>query len=213
MLLTRWSHKFYQTTRGRIVRHLRRASLTVDQIATALGLTDNAVRSHLTSLERDGLVEQSVSKRGGVGKPAYEYRIAADAEPLFSQAYLPVLTQLLEVLQERLSPDELERVMHAVGNRMAEGKAMTSGELEERARKASVLLDALGGVTEVESHENGTIAIRGFSCPLGAAVQGHAGVCTAVETMLSDVIGVPVHECCDRGDRPRCCFEVRAKSA
>jgi hypothetical protein len=31
--------------------------------------------------------------------------------------------------------------------------------------------------------------------------------------MLSDVIGAPVRECCERGDRPRCCFEVGAKSA
>lgn len=213
MLLTRWSHKFYQTTRGRIVELLRRASLTVDQIATALGLTDNAVRSHLTSLERDGLVEQRVAKRGGVGKPAFEYRIAADAEPLFSQAYIPVLTQLLEVLRERLPPDELDRVMHAVGSRMAEGRAMTPGELEARVRKASALLDALGGATEVETREDGAIAIRGFSCPLSAAVQGHPEVCNAVEAMLSDVIGVPVHERCDRSDRPKCCFEVGAKSA
>ncbi len=213
MLLTRWSNKFYQTTRGRIVGLLRRATLTVDQIATALGLTDNAVRSHLTSLERDGLVEQSVSKRGGVGKPAYEYRIAPDAEPLFSQAYLPVLVQLLEVLRDRLPPAELERVMHDVGTRMAAGQPATPGELEERVKRASALLDALGGVTEVGRNDDGTLAIRGFSCPLGAAVQGHAEVCTAIETLLSSVIGAPVHECCQRGDRPRCCFEVVEENA
>jgi predicted ArsR family transcriptional regulator len=212
MLLTRWSQKFYQTTRGRIVGHLRRATLTVDQIATALGLTQNAVRSHLTSLERDGLVEQRVAKRGGVGKPAFEYRIAAGAEPLFSQAYLPILVQLLEVLRERLTPAELERVMQDVGARMAADKAPTPCELEERVKRASALLDALGGITEVETRDDGSLAIRGFSCPLGAAVQGHPEVCTAVETMLSDVIGAPVRECCERNGRPRCCFEVRKTS-
>lgn len=213
MLLTRWSQKFYQSTRGRIVGHLRRASLTVDQIATALGLTDNAVRSHLTSLERDGLVEQRVARRGSVGKPAFEYRIAADAEPLFSRAYVPILTQLLEVLRERLPPAELEQVMQAVGSRMVEGQTLAPAQLEARVKKAAALLDALGGVTEVEARNDGVIAIRGFSCPLGAAVQGHPEVCTTVETMLSEVIGVPVHECCERGDRPKCCFEVSAKSA
>lgn len=208
MLLTRWSQKFYQTTRGRIVGLLRRTSLTVDQIAAPLGLTDNAVRSHLTSLERDGLVEQSVARRGGVGKPAFEYRIAADAEPLFSQAYIPILTQLLDVLRERLSRAELEGVMQAVGSRIAAAQPSPAGELEERLEKASALLDELGGVTEVKRGEDGALAIRGFSCPLGAAVQGHPEVCTAVETMLSGVVGVPVRECCERGDRPRCCFEI-----
>jgi len=213
MLLTRWSQKFYQTTRGRIVALLRRATLTVDQIATSLGLTDNAVRSHLTSLERDGLVEQSVSKRGGVGKPAYEYRIATDAEPLFSQAYLPILVQLLEVLRDRLPRAELDRVMRDVGARMAAGHAASPAELEERVKAASALLDALGGVTEVRTSDDGALTIRGFSCPLGAAVQGHPEVCNAVETMLSDVIGAPVRECCERGERPRCCFEVGARGA
>jgi predicted ArsR family transcriptional regulator len=213
MLLTRWSHKFYQSTRGRIVALLRRATLTVDQISSALGLTDNAVRSHLTSLERDGLIEQSVSRRGGVGKPAYEYRISADAEPLFSQAYLPILVQLLDVLRDRLPPAELERVMHDVGTRMAAGQDAAPGKIEDRVKRASALLDALGGVTEVKTGDDGVLAIRGFSCPLGAAVHGHPEVCAAVETMLSDVIGAPVRECCERGDRPRCCFEVGAKSA
>lgn len=213
MLLTRWSQKFYQTTRGRIVALLRRATLTVDQIASALGLTDNAVRSHLTSLERDGLIEQSVARRGGVGKPAYEYRISADAEPLFSQAYLPILVQLLDVLHERLPHAELESVMHDVGARLATAQGTAAGELEERVERAATLLDALGGVTEVQRSDGGALAIRGFSCPLGAAVQGHPEVCSAVETMLSEVIGVPVRECCERGDRPRCCFEVTGQSA
>lgn len=213
MLLTRWSQKFYQTTRGRIVALLRRASLTVDQIASALGLTDNAVRAHLTSLERDGLVEQHVAKRGGVGKPAYLYQLAPDADPLFSQAYIPILTQLLAVLQERMPPAELERVMQAVGHRMAAGQMLPPGELEERVKKAAALLDALGGVTEVEARDDGALAIRGFSCPLGAAVQGHPEVCAAVESLLSDVIGAPVHEHCDRGERPKCCFTIDGRGA
>lgn len=96
---------------------------------------------------------------------------------------------------------------------MAAGQSATPGELEERVKRAGALLDALGGVTEVARSEDGALAIRGFSCPLSAAVQGHPQVCTAVETMLSCVIGVPVHECCERGDRPRCCFEVIEESA
>lgn len=208
MLLTRWSQKFYQTTRGRIVALLRRTSLTVDQIAAPLGLTDNAVRSHLNSLERDGLVEQGVARRGGVGKPAFQYRIAADAEPLFSQAYIPLLNQLLDELRGRLSPAELEAVMQAVGSRMAAAQPMAAGRLEERVRRASVLLEELGGVTEVKRGEDGSLTIRGFSCPMGAAVRGHPEVCTAVETMLSEVVGAPVRECCERGERPKCRFEV-----
>jgi hypothetical protein len=30
------------------------------------------------------------------------------------------------------------------------------------------------------------------------------------ETLIAELAGVPVHERCDRGERPRCCFEVAA---
>jgi hypothetical protein len=28
------------------------------------------------------------------------------------------------------------------------------------------------------------------------------------ETMIAELAGVPVRERCDRGERPRCCFEL-----
>jgi len=33
-------------------------------------------------------------------------------------------------------------------------------------------------------------------------------VCLAMESLVAEIIGVPVRECCDRDERPRCCFEV-----
>src|SRR5207249_6425780 len=61
---TRWDERFFASTRGRIVQLLRRATSTVDELAEALGLTDNAVRAHLAILERDGLVQQKGVRRG-----------------------------------------------------------------------------------------------------------------------------------------------------
>jgi hypothetical protein len=29
-----------------------------------------------------------------------------------------------------------------------------------------------------------------------------------VETLLTELVGAPVYEHCDRGERPRCCFEI-----
>jgi predicted ArsR family transcriptional regulator len=210
MVLNRWSQKFYESTRGRIVALLRRASLTVDQIARALGLTGNAVRAHLATLERDGIVLQGVSRGGGVGKPAYTYRIAQDAEPLFSSAYIPILQQLLAVLSQRLSPEDIDAVMRTVGHRLAASETPGTGTTRERAERAARMLNDIGGVAEVVDNE-GALRIRGLSCPVGAAVHEHPEVCAAVETLLSDLVGTPVHECCDRSDRPRCCFDVLAE--
>src|SRR5574340_12073 len=64
-----WYARFMTSTRGRLLSLLRRQAHTVEELAQRLGLSDNAVRAHLATLERDGLVEQrGVRRDGGVGK-------------------------------------------------------------------------------------------------------------------------------------------------
>ena len=110
----RWDQRFFASTRGRIVALLRRASRTVEELAQALGLTDNAIRAHLASLERDGLVRQQGVRRG-VRKPSYAYDLTPEADRLFPKPYAPVLGQLLDVLAERLEPAEVEALLRAEG--------------------------------------------------------------------------------------------------
>ena len=98
-----WNQRFFASTRGRILMLLRRAGRTVDELAQALNLTDNAVRAHLATLERDGFVRQLGARRGS-GKPAFIYELSPDAEQLFPKAYGPILRQLLEVLSEEMTP-------------------------------------------------------------------------------------------------------------
>ena len=206
MASTRWDQRFFASTRGQIVALLRRASRTVDELARALGLTDNAVRAHLAALERDGLVHQRGVRRGG-GKPAYAYDLTAEAERLFPKAYGPVLRQLLDVLAERLGPAESEALLRAVGRRLAAGQAVPDGDLRARLAVAVALLNDLGGLAELEDGDRAFV-IRGYSCPLAAVTPDHPAVCKLAETLLAEVVGTPVRECCDRGERPRCRFEV-----
>jgi predicted ArsR family transcriptional regulator len=198
--------RFHDSTRGKIVALLRRDSRTVEELAKELELTDNAVRLHLGTLERDGVVAaKGVRRGGGVGKPATEYEIAAAAEPGFSQAYIPFLTSLLASVGEKLGSTELRALMRDVGRRLAAGSAGASGDPKSQAERASQILNALGGVTTVEKEGN-RYAIKGCSCPLSVAVNERAEVCLAVQTMLRDVTGLTVKEDCDRSERPRCHF-------
>ena len=65
----------------------------------------------------------------------------------------------------------------------------------------------MGGIAELEEHDGGLV-IRGYSCPLAAVTPAHPEVCRMAETLITELTGVPVHERCDRGERPQCCFEV-----
>ena len=208
-LTTYWDRRFFASTRGSIVTLLRRGGRTVDELARVLELTDNGVRGHLATLERDGLVRQrGTVSRGGGGKPAYVYELTPEAEGLFPKAYSPVLRRILDVMAERLGPEETETVLRAVGRRIADERTVPTGGVRARLEAAAAVLDELGGFAELEERE-GAFVIRGYSCPLTDVVPGHPEVCRLAEALLTEVAGLPVHERCDRGgERPRCCFEV-----
>ena len=200
-----WNQRFFASTRGQVVLLLRQGLGTVEELARALDLTDNAVRAHLTALERDGLVVQSGLRRGG-GKPAFTYALTPEAERLFPKAYGTVLNLMLDVLAERLPAETIDEALREVGRRLAAGQAAPSGDLRHRVSHAIELLDELGGLAEIEERDGGFV-ILGCSCPIAAAVDGHPEACLLAEALLAEVIGAPVRQTC-APEIPRCQFEV-----
>jgi predicted ArsR family transcriptional regulator len=200
----RWEKRFLESTRGRIVALLRRTSRTVDELAAALDLTDNAVRAHIATLERDGLVEQRGVRRG-TSKPAFAYDLTAEAEQLFPKAYGPVLAHLLTLLTEQLGAEAVDDLLRTVGRRIASEQPPAGVSLESRLDLAAHLLTDLGGLAEYEVTED-QIVIRGYSCPLAAVAPDHPAACHLAESLVSEIIGVPMHEECAREGRPRCTF-------
>lgn len=197
------------TSRGRIVTLLRRGGLTVDDIASELRLTANAVRAQLTAMERDGVV-QRVGRRPGMTRPFQVYELTSEVEQLLSQAYIPLLMQLVQVFSNALPREQVDELMREAGKGLADELPFPKrprASLQSRVSAASELLnEALGAVTHVEG--NGSYVIHGAGCPLAALTGKHPAVCLAMESLLSEVLGVEVNECCDRDARPKCCFEI-----
>lgn len=202
-----WSPRFLESTRGRIVARLRRGPAVIEELATDIGLTENGVRVHLATLERDGWISaEGVRRRSGPGKPATLYRLADGVEPLLSAAYRPVLVALLEVLGESGEPAATSRMLRRVGRRLAG----TIGPLPEGPVEvqAAGLLESLGGEVAIEPGKGKGFRITGFGCPVGEAVRSEPKVCQAVTALLGESLGATVTEHCERHGAPRCRFEV-----
>lgn len=201
-----WYQRFFATTRGQIILLLRRANQTVEDLAQALDLTDNAVRAHLATLERDGLVEQRGARRG-VGKPAHIYALTAGAERLFPKAYEPVLRGLLDTLVERQRADQVEELLRATGRRMARAADAPRGDLRARSAAATATLNELGGLAELTETE-GEYWIQSQRCPLAALIPDHPQICQLAEELVSELVGEPAQERCDQSATPRCRFAI-----
>jgi predicted ArsR family transcriptional regulator len=203
-----WRKRILESTRGQILQLLRKGEQTVNDLAAALQLTDNAVRAHLLSLERDGLIHQS-GTQPGVRKPHATYALTADAEQVFPKAYGPLVDLILTVFSRKLSLREIETGMREVGRKVAnEHLAELKGKTRhQRINAALRILSDLGGAARFEKSD-GKHFIRGHGCPLAAATGRHPEACLIAESLLSQVIGAPVKEHCSHQPVPSCCFEI-----
>lgn len=205
--------EFLDTTRGRIVALLRPQPRSVEEIAAALSITGSAVRGHLRSLERDGLI-RSPRTRPGVTRPYRLYELTPDVEQLLSRAYMPLLGQLVKQFALAEPPERFDAIMREAGRGLAHelSPQPATGNLEERIRAAVDMMHReLGASTELEK-ANSHYVIRGHGCPLSALSGKHPGVCHTIESLLAEILGAEVQECCDRSDQPRCCFEIRERT-
>lgn len=207
-----WNKRLLASTRGKILALLRSENRTVNELAAALLLTDNAVRGHLLSLERDGLVQQQ-GTRPGKRKPHATYGLSTEAERVFPKAYGTLLAHFVTVLSNRLAPSVLQAALREVGRAVAADHLdrWKGRSRRERIKAALDLLHDLGGQVSFDERDGKQFIHGRNGCPLAAVTAGHPEACLIVESLLSKVIGVRARKCCENGHTPRCCFELSAK--
>jgi predicted ArsR family transcriptional regulator len=204
-----WRERLFKSTRGKILNLLRTRESTVNELAEELHLTDNAVRAHLASLERDRLVTQSGMKPG-VRKPHTTYALGPEAEQLFPKAYGRLVSLLMSLLSRQVNPQVLRAGMRATGRTVAREHLL---ELKGKTRRQRIdaalrILRELGGSVTFRE-EDGKHFIYGNGCPIAAATANHPEACLLAESLLRNIIGAPVKERCVRGPAPSCRFEVK----
>ena len=197
-------------SKSSILSLVRAGPVSIPDLVAETGLSVNAVRFHIESLEADGLVE-SVGTRApsGPGKPAALYGVTAEADLAFSRAYAPVLAACIAELRSSAPAKEVARFLQNVGRRLGADAGIKSKPLSGRVRAASDFLNEIGGLTTVV-RKGSDFEIVGRGCPLSAVVEREPCACQAVEALVSEIVGRKATERCDRTGRPSCRFEVSA---
>src|SRR5881409_4039791 len=191
-----WRGRLFKSTRGKILDLLRTREWTVNELAEKLRLTDNAVRAHLASLERDRLVAQSGMKPG-VRKPHTTYALGPEAEQLFPKSYGRLVSLLMTIFSRQVKRRNLRAGMRAAGRTIAQEhlRALKGKTHQQRIDAALGILKELGGAATFRE-EDGKHFIYGNGCPIAAATANHPEACLLAESLLSEVIGSPVKQHC-----------------
>jgi len=180
---------------------------TIEELAKKTQVSKNAVRAQMATLGREGIIETRGIVKGS-RRPATLYGLSPGSDLYFSKAYPAVLSNLIHVLADKLSHEEFIAVMQQLGRRLAGSTARPSGNPQERIETALKFLRGLGSLVQM-TEEDGNVIISGYVCPIARAVAADARTCTAVETLLRELTGLPVEEHCNRGERQSCRFILK----
>ena len=188
--------RFFKTTRGKIVTALRRRrSASAVDLAGDFGLSANAVRQQLMTLERDGYVaEQSV--RRGPTKPTLEYSLTERAETLFPQRYDRMLNAVLRSVRTEFGAPGLDAVLGTLGRREAERyrTKLQATDVLGRATELASLLREQGVRADVVETPSGAIELREHTCPYAKTVAEHPEVCTLIHHVLHETVSTDVRQ-------------------
>ena len=194
----------------KVLAQLRHRPMTVEELASALRLTSNAVRNQLRRLEQGRLIERK-GVRSGVSKPSVLYSVTLAGQIQFSTLYLPVLIEFLQVAEGQCSGKQLTGFMRETGKSLSRHYPKPSGALNSRVAEGARLLRSFGGLTEVEK-SNGSLILRSRACPLAALTAENSAACRVIEGLLAEYVSATVRTCCDTANEPRCCFSVNRRA-
>lgn len=199
-------------TRQRIIELLKeKRQATVDELATAIGLTPMAVRYHLNVLQADNLISAAaVRRQSGPGRPQQVYKLTEAANDLFPEDYHSLTGYLLDELSTRLGRDGLDNLFNTIADRLAaEAPPPRPGQsFEARLDEVVNFLGGKGFAVCWEREQNQYL-IHAHSCPYRRLAKDHSQVCLldmrVIGTMLNTT---PVRVACLTGGDEQCTYRL-----
>ena len=193
------------STRENVLRTLlTRQRCTINELAEAVGINPISVRHHVTKLEAGGLVT-SEEERHGVGRPRRLYFLTEKGMEKFPTRYLRLTVRLLEQLKETLPGAMVDKLFAQVADDLVADYTsqldLEGISIEERLEIVKDLLKVEGFTMEWERQEDG-YHIREVNCPYYHVGQNHPEVCAVDQTLISNMLNVPVEKikCILNGD-------------
>jgi predicted ArsR family transcriptional regulator len=188
--------------------------LTVEDLSKALGITDNAVRQHLTALERDGVVLKGETKSTG-GRPEHLYGLTAVGEELFPRRYSWFAELLISSLLEEQGTEGLRKRLEGLGRAVGRQVATRLAGIKDktqRVRTLSGILQELGyQSTSIDPSNEKLPTIEASNCVFHVLAQRYPEVCYFDLALMSEVVGSGVihDECMVRGGKV-CRFKFKS---
>ena len=200
-----------RSTRMEVLELLRRKGhASAETIAAELLVTPNAIRQHLTNLERDGFVVSSPEKSRR-GRPSLLFSLTERADSVFPKRYGQLATMVLQEVQEMGGPAALDEVFERMATRHAGAisRNLEGLAFDEKLKRVVAWIGRAGTLAEqTETPEGVKVTIH--NCPFRNTALKFPQVCTITPQLMSKLLGTAVSQAdsIHRHD-PYCSFVVQ----
>ncbi|MFD0870105.1 MULTISPECIES: helix-turn-helix transcriptional regulator [Paenibacillus] len=183
--------------------------MSVSEMAKQLGITEMAVRRHLNTLERDGLVETRLSRQA-MGRPTHLYSLTESADEFFPKNYHQLTLDLLHELVTEDGEEKIGRLFQLRKEKLL-GKyreQMEGKSLSERVALLADIQNANGYMVQWEHKEDGFVFTE-FNCPISQVARQYNEACSCELALFEGLLGAEVNrtECITSGGR-RCTYLI-----
>jgi predicted ArsR family transcriptional regulator len=198
-------------SRDRILELLLRSEqpLSVQFLATSLGISRNAAHQQMVALQREGLVEHDAAIRTK-GRPSQGYRLSEAGGATFPRQYALLARQMLEELSKYLGPVELHHAMARIGTSLADSlRTGIEPDTDQALHQIAGLMRDLGYEAQAIDVAGG-IEIEAHNCVFHDLAFADQTICQVDLALLGSLSGRAVEHrrCMARGERS-CRFAFR----
>lgn len=187
--------------------------LTISDLSERLGVTRNAVKQHLTSLEKNNLVGPGEFHKTG-GRPTQIYVLTPKGRERFPRQYSWFAEMLLENIRgekdQKGLRQFLERLAANISSRYLDELSNLKGQ--QRIRKVADILSEMGYEAEVvPSKDKLELAkLEVSNCVFYQLTNSCPEICSFDQSLLSRMTGHKMEQqSCITGGGNVCCFGVK----
>jgi predicted ArsR family transcriptional regulator len=198
-------------TRRQIVMLLKKQkSMSVAEISRAISITPMAVRQHLISLEKRGMITYS-PKKYGIGRPVFLYSLTSKALDIFPKAYADFVKEMLVLVEKSDGRKKIDRLFQMRKElQLQESIKAIEGRssIDDKLSALMELLDEEGYMVEFEN-KDGAYVMKQFNCILPAIASDYPEACKYELQLYRELLGLQVTriQCQADGD-PTCIYNI-----
>jgi predicted ArsR family transcriptional regulator len=189
-----------------------KGSLSVNEMAKVLGITEMAIRRHLNTLERDGLIEAKLTRQA-MGRPMHLYSLTLLADDLFPKNYHHLTLDLLDELESKDGESRISQLFEGRKQKLLKKYMgqMEGKTLENRVAELAEIQNTNGYMVQWESNHAGQYVFTEYNCPIAQVAKQYNEACHCELSLFKNLLGAEVErtECLTKGGS-KCTYLIKA---